>query len=120
MEEVLGRYICWSGGANTSVADDVHFGNHLIPEVTVNAASALMENTPEEIWGQFVYATEDSERLSVLTTDISTYLTDMTAKFITGEARFDQWEDYKSKVEKMGLDEYREIVQRALDNYNAK
>lgn len=120
MEEVLGRYICWSGGANPSVADDIHFGNHLIPEVTVNAAGALMEDAPEEVWGQFVYATEDSERLSVLTTDISTYLTDMTAKFITGEADFGQWEDYKSKVDKMGHDEYREIVQRALDNYNEK
>lgn len=120
MEEVLGRYICWSGGANPSVADDIHFGNHLIPEVTVNAASALMADTPEEIWGQFVYATEDSERLSILTTDISTYLTDMMAKFITGEAGFDQWEDYKAKVDKMGLDEYREIVQRALDNYEEK
>ena len=41
----------------------------------------------------------------------------MTAKFITGEAGFDQWEAYKENVEKMGLEEYREIVQRTVDRY---
>lgn len=122
MEEVLGRYICWSGGANPSVADDIHFGNHLIPQTTVDAAAALMPFTPEadEVWGVFNYAAEDSDRISVLTADISTYLTDMTAKFITGEAGFDQWEEYKANIDKMGLEEYREIVQRTLDNYNAQ
>ena len=67
--------------------------------------------------GCFNYAAEDSSRISVLTTDISTYLADMTAKFITGEAGFDQWEAYKENVEKMGLEEYREIVQRTVDRY---
>lgn len=117
MEEVLGDYVCWSGGGNPSVADDTHFGNFLIPETTVEAAQALKAYTPEEIWGVFNYAAEDSSRISVLTTDISTYLADMTAKFITGEAGFDQWEAYKENVEKMGLEEYREIVQRTVDRY---
>lgn len=113
----MGDYVCWSGGGNPSVADDTHFGNFLIPETTVEAAQALKAYTPEEIWGVFNYAAEDSSRISVLTTDISTYLADMTAKFITGEAGFDQWEAYKENVEKMGLEEYREIVQRTVDRY---
>lgn len=116
MEEVLGSYVCWSGGGNPSVADDAHFGNFMIPETTVNAAQALIDYTPEIVWGQLNYSAEDATRISVLTTDISTYLTDMTAKFITGEASFDQWEDYKANVEKMGLEEYREIVQKTIDN----
>ncbi len=120
MEEVLGSYVCWSGGGNPSVADDAHFGDFMIPETTVNAAQALMDYTPETIWGQLNYSAEDSTRISILTTDISTYLTDMTAKFITGEASFDQWEDYKANVEKMGLDEYREIVQKTIDNAGMK
>lgn len=117
MEEALGSYVCWSGGANPSVADDLHFGNHLIPETTVKAAEALMPYTPEEIWGVFNYSAEDTARLSELTTDIDGYVDEMTARFITGEESFDKWEDYKSRMESMGLSEYREIVQRALDNY---
>ena len=120
MEEALGSYVCWSGGANPSVADDEHFGNHQIPELTVNAALALAEYAPEEAWGTFNYAAEDSNRISVLTTDISTYLSDMTAKFITGEAGFDQWDSYKAQIDKMGLEEYREIVQRTVDAYEAE
>lgn len=117
MEEALGSYVCWSGGANPSVADDLHFGNHLIPETTVNAAAALLPFTPEEVWGVFNYSAEDAARLSELTTDIDGYVDEMTAKFITGEASFDQWDDYCKRIETMGLEEYREIVQRALDNY---
>lgn len=116
-EEVLAEYTVWGGGANPSVADDLHFGNHLIPEITVNAAQAMMDYTPEEIWGTFNYSVEDSARLSELKTDIDSYIDEMAAKFITGEAGFEQWDDYCSRIEAMGLDEYRQIVQRALDNY---
>ena len=120
MEEALGTYVCWSGGGNPSVADDIHFGNHLIPKTTVDAASSLMNYTPKEIWGSFVYSTEDNDRLSVLQTDIDTYVKDMTAKFITGDVGFDKWEEYKAKIDGMGLKEYTEITQRALDAYNSK
>ncbi len=120
MEEALGTYVCWSGGGNPSVADDLHFGNHLIPELTVKAAEAVKPYTPEEIWSGFVYTEEDTQRLAVLQADIDTYLNDMTAKFITGEVGFDQWDSYKAQIDKMGLEEYREITQRALDTYNAQ
>ena len=56
----------------------------------------------------------------MLQADIDTYLSDMTAKFITGEVGFDQWDSYKAQIDKMGLEEYREITQRALDTYNAQ
>jgi len=79
-----------------------------------------MNYTPKEIWGSFVYSTEDNDRLSVLQTDIDTYVKDMTAKFITGDVGFDKWEEYKAKIDGMGLKEYTEITQRALDAYNSK
>lgn len=118
-EEVLARYTIWGGGANPSVADDIHFGNHLIDETTVNAAVALRATEPEEIWGAFNYATEDAEMVTIYQMDIITYCDDMTAKFVTGEVSFDQWDDYVATVEKMDLAGYYEVVQRALDNYNS-
>ncbi|MFR3482336.1 MAG: hypothetical protein ACLTXL_01820 [Clostridia bacterium] len=77
-----------------------------------------MASTPDEIWGTFVYSVEDTQRLSILQQDIDTYLSDMTAKFITGEVGFDQWDAYKQRIEQLGLEEYRQITQRALDTYN--
>ncbi|NSW91460.1 MAG: extracellular solute-binding protein [Firmicutes bacterium] len=118
MEEALGRYVAWSGGGNPSVADDKHFGNHLIPKITVDGANALIPYTPKEIWGSFTYTPEESTQLSVLQQDIDTYVDDMRAKFITGEVSFDTWNAYVANIEKMGLSEYRKIVQTALDRYN--
>lgn len=118
-EEALAKYTVWAGGANPSVADDIHFGNHLIDENTVNTAVALRATEPEEIWGAFTYAAEDSDQVTIYQTDILTYCNDMTAKFVTGEVGFDQWDNYVATVEKMDLAGYYEVVQRALDNYNS-
>jgi len=118
MEEALGRYVCWSGGANPSVADDKHFGNHLISQITVDAANALLPYTPKEVWGSFTYTPQESKELSVLQQDIGTYIDEMTAKFVTGQESFDKWDEYVATIEKMGLSEYRKIVQAALDRYN--
>ena len=118
MEEALGRFVAWSGGGNPSVADDLHFGNHLIPKISVEGAQALLPYTPKEVWGSFTYTPEESTRLSVLQQDIDTYVDDTAAKLIAGQVSFDTWDAYVSNIEKMGLKEYREIVQAALDRYS--
>ena len=41
----------------------------------------------------------------------------MTAKFVTGQESFDKWNEYVANIEKMGLGEYKKIVQAALDRY---
>lgn len=119
-KEALGRYVAWSGGANPSIANDLYFGDQVVGEVTSNAAKALMPYTPEEVWGDFSYSEADSNRLSVLNQDISTYVSDMRSRFITGNASFDTWDNYVTTLQKMGLDELIEITQRGLDNYNNK
>ncbi|GHU74701.1 sugar ABC transporter substrate-binding protein [Clostridia bacterium] len=119
MEEALGTYVCWSGGSNPSVADDLHFAVHLVPEITVTAAQNLIPYGPEEIWpANFTYTEEENERLVDLRLDIDTYVTDMRAKYISGSESLDTWDTYVSTLEKMGLDEYRQIVQAGLDRYN--
>lgn len=120
MEEALGRYVAWSGGSNPSIADDLHFGNHLIPKITVDAADALMPHTPAEVWAAFTFSSEDTQRLAVVSQDINTYVEDMRAKFITGNTSFDAWETYVNTITNMGLAEYTEIMQRGLDNYLSK
>lgn len=120
MEEVLGRYVAWSGGANPSIADDVHFGNQMIPKITVDAANALESSTPKEVWGTFTYSSDDSQKLTTVSHDIDTYVADMRAKFVTGAQPFSYWDTYVSTIQKMGLSDYTAIVQRGLDSYNKK
>lgn len=120
MEEALGTYVCWSGGGNPSVADDMHFGVHLIPEITVTAAQNMLKYGPETIWpADFSYTTEEAERLAEYKLEIDTYVNDMRAKFITGSESFDNWDQYVEQLNKMDLEGYIELTQSALDRYNA-
>lgn len=120
MEEALGTYVCWSGGGNPSVADDIHFGVHLIPEITVTAAQNLLKYGPDVIWpADFSYTTEEAEQLAEYKLEINTYAEDMRAKFITGSESFDNWDKYIEQLNRMDLQGYMELTQTALDRYNA-
>lgn len=120
MEEALGTFVCWSGGANPSVADDTHFGDLLINETTATAAKKMQAYGPETIWpGSFTYTTEEAEYLAEYQLEIGTYVSDMQAKFITGAESLDNWDAYVKQVNSMDLEGYIELVQTALDRYNA-
>ncbi len=121
MEEALGTYVCWSGGGNPSVADDLHFGVHLIPEATVTAAQNLLAYGPETIWpADFSYTTEEAELLAEYKLEILTYVEDMRARFITGSESLENWDAYLEQLDRMDLEGYTELVQTALDRYNAE
>ena len=120
MEEALGTYICWSGGSNPSIADDVHFGDNLINESTATAAKNLRAFGPDMIWpGSFTYTEEESEVLADLQLDIDRIVSEKTAAFIAGNESLDNWDAYVAAIEAAGLEEYRAIVQAGLDRYNA-
>lgn len=56
-----------------------------------------------------------------LWTDIETYISQMHAKFITGQEDLDTgWDNYLSKLERMGLPEVLEIYQKVYDETNGK
>lgn len=63
---------------------------------------------------------EDGAEYSSLYSDILTYVSEMTAKFITGAESFDNYDDYLSRLETMGVDRCIEIHQAAFDAYNAR
>ena len=120
MEEALGTYVCWSGGGNPSVANDEYFGSQLINQTTVEAAQKLIAYGPEIIWpGSFSYTTEEAELLAEYVLEIDTYVKDMTSRFISGAESMDNWDKYVEQINKMDLAGYTELVQTALDRYNA-
>lgn len=53
-------------------------------------------------------------------TDINTYVTEMNAAFITGQADIEaEWDNYINKLYEMGLQDVIDVYQAALDRYNA-
>ena len=58
---------------------------------------------------------KDSERLSIIETDLSTYLDRMHAKFITEGGIDEGWDAYVEESKRIGLEELLEIKQRMMD-----
>lgn len=119
-EEVLGAYVPWGGGANPSMAEDHVFGENMYTDMEKDVCQERIQYGPEIVWGTFNYSDEQYRRLSVLENDVETYITDMRAKFITGDANFEEdWDNYVQTLNRMGLEELMTIYQSGLDTYNA-
>lgn len=65
--------------------------------------------------GFLKYDAKDREILANRLTEITTYVTQMTARFITGNESLSKWDDFVQEVKKMGINEVLEIKQTAYD-----
>ncbi len=60
---------------------------------------------------------EESARLSALSNEINTYVSESYVKFVMGEMSLEDFDSYVSTVESLGLAEYTELTQAGLDRY---
>lgn len=61
------------------------------------------------------YSKEESAMIATKMTDITNYVSQMTAKFITGFEPLSKWNEFVSQVQKMGIDEVMAVKQAAYD-----
>ncbi|QHT58515.1 extracellular solute-binding protein [Paenibacillus lycopersici] len=67
-----------------------------------------------------VYLTNDQQtEATTLLSDLSTYVTQMEARFVTGQEPLSNWDKYVSQLKKMGSDRIVELYQGAYDTWNA-
>ncbi|MEA4824467.1 MAG: extracellular solute-binding protein [Clostridiaceae bacterium] len=67
--------------------------------------------------GYLHFSDEDTERYNSLTVDINNYVDQMKAKFVTGTESLDNWDSYAANLEKMGLSDVLEIIQKGYDEF---
>lgn len=110
---------------NCGTSTPGYFSSEFMGKLKAEHVPILLNNTEEKyvpVWKTaypLVYFTEEQQdRLTILTADIKTYVDQMHAKFVTGEAKLDTWESYITTIEKMGLTELLEIYQAAYDAWN--
>jgi putative aldouronate transport system substrate-binding protein len=66
-----------------------------------------------------VYLTNDQQtEATALLADLSTYVTQMEAKFVTGQEPLSNWDKYVAQLKKMGSDKIVELYQSAYDSWN--
>jgi len=119
LEQELQDHITWLGGGYPGIVKAEYFnGAESLPE-SLEATEIIEPDLIDEAWPVFTYTDEEISRLSALQADIHTYVNEMQDQFITGSVPLSEWDTYVETVESMGLDEYMEIQQEALDRYNS-
>ena len=63
---------------------------------------------------------KETTRVGELQGSISTYVDEMSIRFITGRTNFNEWDSYVSRVNSMGVSELIRIYQAAYDRYLAR
>ena len=55
-----------------------------------------------------------------LTSEVNTYISEQSAKFITGELSLDKFDEYKKTLKDMGVEKINEYMQEAYDEYQSR
>lgn len=77
--------------------------------------------TPEEYLPVLRLSQADLEARANIFTDLTNYVAEMKAKWVTGELDVNEtWEEYVTTLKNMGMDEYVKIYQNAYDAYKAQ
>lgn len=90
-----------------------------VVQMTIDAGAFIKQYSLKDaktvMYPNILFNAEDTERLSTLKTDIVEYVKKMQAKWIT-EGTIDQdWDGYLKELERIGVGEYLEIMQRNYD-----
>lgn len=122
LDQAISKYLTWPGGYYPGVVKEKYFQGAEGSEASLENAEKAEPLTlkQEEIWPNFNFTVDESSELSALSTDINTYVTEMTANFITGKKSIDEWDNYVKTLEKMGLDRFMEINEAAYKRYKDK
>lgn len=77
--------------------------------------------TPEEYLPVLRLSQADLEARANIFTDLTNYVAEMKAKWVTGELDVNEtWDEYVTTLKNMGMDEYVKIYQNAYDAYKAQ
>ncbi len=71
----------------------------------------------EYVYPNVFMSREDTDRLSVLTTDIAQYINECRSRWIMNGYTENDWNEYIKKLDAYGLEEYLSIFQKYLDAF---
>lgn len=119
-DQALMPYVIYMGGHYPGIVKEKYFkGSESLPN-SVEAAELLDPYIIDEIWSKFTFTPQEARRLSAIEADLTKYVDEMEAKFITGAEPFSNWDNYVEMVEKrMPLKDYMELMNTAYERYKA-
>ena len=70
----------------------------------------------DPVYGTPLFDSETQSRVDEIRTDLDVYVSECQAKFITGEMSFDEWENYCSTLQTLGVEELVSYYQAYYDS----
>lgn len=117
LDQSLTDYVSWMGGSYPGYVQRNYFkGSESLPE-SVAVGEKAKPYAVKELWYNFNFTEEEMEYMSTVGKDIESLITEMEAKFITGDAKFSEWDKYVKQVQGIGVERYLEIYQAAYERY---
>lgn len=107
--------------APTISIDDIYKGLKADFEVWVDNESKtkLLDQGARIPFPTLFLTSEQQAEVTTLTSDLTTYVRQMEAKFVTGAEPMSNWDNYVATVKKMGGDRMQQIYQEAYDQWKS-
>jgi putative aldouronate transport system substrate-binding protein len=101
------------GGAPHLISDKV--ASYINPPQVQEAQEKLDPYMPKVRYAAPMFDEQTAQQVNILRTDIDKYYEEQSTKFIAGTLSFDKWDEFRSTLQKMGIDELEKLYQEAYD-----
>lgn len=115
LDDGLKPHALFMGGSYPGWVTEKWFKGVEGSEQSMEASRMVSEYAIDDVWNPFPLTEEEADRLSVVGTEIGTFLGESRAGFVTGQKKMSEWDDYVATLDKIGLPEFLEIQQAAYD-----
>lgn len=107
--------------APTISFDDIYKGLKTDFEtwVDIESKTKLLDQGARIPFPTLFLTPEQQTEVTTLSSDLTTYVRQMEAKFVTGAESLDNWDSYVQTVKKMGGDRMQEIYQEAYNTWKS-
>ena len=101
------------GPSNPIITKDKYYYGRETDPIPSKAAKNMVKYFPKEIWPNFIFTPEESNELTIISTEIEMYVDKMAASFITGREKLTGWDKYVARLKNMQMDRMLEIYNSA-------
>lgn len=112
---VIKKYLVWLGMNAPGIVKPENVNK--AEERNAKAYNSFQPYIIDETWPAFTYTPEENKVLTSLGNDISKYVTEMRDKFVSGDESLDNWDKYIQTLNDIGLKEYMEVQEAAVERY---
>ena len=115
--QAIGQYSPWPGGNIPRVMTAGLDPSPKNYEVSNKARELNKQFAGESVWA-VILSLEETDAVSTISTDLTNYVAEMTAKMVTGDQEVDAlWDEYIKTLDSIGLAEYLEVYEAAYQRW---